>query len=272
MSARRRPRVREPQESLGSGPEMWERIMVPAIFVPWAERLVDATGVERGNRVLDIACATGTVARLVARRLAGTGHVTGVDLDEALLKVARRTSSREGTTIDWRRGDASSLPFSSGSFDVVLCQQGIQFFGDRKSAMNEMCRVLAPRGRFGANVCRSLDQAPGYRALATALGRHVGRKAEEMIHGVFSLGDPDVLRSLMEAAGFQRIDIRVDIGSAHFLSVEDFPRTYAVLMEAAPAATEALIHDVVQDLQEYCDADGLTFPIETLIATGQKRS
>ena len=245
--------------------------MVPAIFVPWAERLVGATGVRRGDRVLDIACATGTVARLVARSLAGTGQVTGVDLDDALLKVARKASSSEGTTIDWRRGNASSLPFSSGSFDVVLCQQGIQFFDDRKSAMNEMYRLLAPGGRLGANVCGSLDRAPGYRALATALGHHIGRNAEAIIQSVFSLCDPNILRSLIEAAGFQRIDIRVDITSAHFFSVEDFARFYAVRMEAPPATTEAIIQDVAEDLHEYCNVSGLTFPIETLIATGRKR-
>jgi hypothetical protein len=63
----------------------------------------------------------------------------------------------------------------------------------------------------------------------------------------------------------------LDIGDAHFLSVEDFPRTYAILTEATPAATEAIIHDVAQDLQEYCDADGLAFPIKTFIAAGRKR-
>ena len=244
--------------------------MVPAVFVPWARKLLDTTPVRQGDRVLDVACATGTVARLAAERLAGTGHVTGLDLDEKWLEVARKASVEEGTRIDWRCGSASSLPFPSDSFDVVLCQQGIQFFDDRKAAMHEMHRVLAPGGRFGASVFRLIDRSPGYRSLATALGRHVGQEAEAFTQRIFSLGDPDVLRSLMKSAGFQRIDVRPDVGNVHFLSVEEFPHVYAIGWGAHPTITEAVIHDVARDLQEFCDVDGLTFPMEALIATGAK--
>jgi ubiquinone/menaquinone biosynthesis C-methylase UbiE len=270
MNARRRQNGREPQVFSGSGPEMWEHYVVPAVFVPWAQTLLDTIGLQPGDRVLDVACATGTVARIAAERLAGTGLVTGVDLDKTLLEIAQKASPSGGTRIDWKCGDVSSLPFPENSFDVVVCQQGLQFFEDQKSAMSEMYRVLAPGGWFGANVCRLLDRAPGYRALATALGRHVSPQAEGLIRRVFSLSEPAVLRALMESAGFHRVDVRTDVGSAHFRSVEDFPRTYAALWEATPASTEALVRDVARDLKDYCDVNGLTFPIETLIATGRK--
>ena len=244
--------------------------MVPAVFVPWARRLLDTTRVRQGDRVLDVACATGTVARLAAERLAGTGHVTGLDLGEEWLEVARKVPLKEDTRIDWRCGSATSLPFPSDSFDVVLCQQGIQFFDDRTAAVHEMLRVLAPGGRFGASVFRSMDRSPGYRSLATALGRHVGPRAEAFTQRIFSLGDPDVIRSLMKSAGFQQIDVRPDVGNVHFLSAEEFPRVYAIGWEANPAVTEAVVHDVTRDLREFCDVDGLTFPMEALIATGTK--
>jgi len=270
MSAHSGPSVREPRDFSGTFPEVWERYMVPAVFVPWTRRLLDATGVRPGDRVLDVACATGTVARLAAQRLAGTGHVTGVDLDKAFLAVARKASRDEGARIDWHCGNASSLPFSPGSFDVVLCQQGIQFFDDRESAVREMHRVLDTRGRLGVSVFRSIDRSPGYGSLATALGRHLGPRAEALTRRIFSLGDPEALRSLLQSAGFQRIDVRPDVGDVYFLSAEDFPHTYAAGWEAPPAATEAIIHEVVRDLRGYCDADGLTFPMETLMATAQK--
>jgi len=244
--------------------------MVPAIFVPWARKLLDSTRVQKGDRVLDVACATGTVARLAAERLAGTGHVTGLDLGEEWLEVARKVPVEKGTRIEWRCGNATSLPFPSDSFDVVLCQQGIQFFDDPRAAVHEMHRVLAPGGRFGASVFRSIDRSPGYRSLARVLGRHVGPKAEGSTQRIFSLGEPDALRSLMKSAGFQQIDVRPDVGNVHFRSVEDFPRVYAIGWEANPAVTEAVVNDVARDLQEFCDADGLTFPMEALIATGAK--
>ena len=71
--------------------------------------------------MLDVACGTGVVARATARdRLAGNGTVVGVDLNEAMLTVARRLDPG----IDWRQGDAGALPFPDDSFDVVLCTAG----------------------------------------------------------------------------------------------------------------------------------------------------
>jgi len=260
----------EPRDYSGSPAEVWERYMVPGVFAPWARRLLDEVRIRPGDRVLDVACATGTVARLTAQRLAGTGHVTGVDLNEEWLEVARKASAKEASRIEWRCGNASSLPLPSDSFDVVLCQQGIQFFDEREAALHEMHRVLAGDGRFAASVFRSIDRSPGYRSLATALGRHLGPESEARAREIFSLGDPDVLRSWMRSAGFQQVEIRPAVEKVHFQSVEDFPRVYAVLCETTPAVTKALIRDVSRDLQDWCDAKGLTFPMEALVATGAK--
>jgi len=244
--------------------------MVPAVFVPWAQPLLDAAGIRPGDRVLDVACATGTVARLASKRLADSGSVTGLDLSERWLDVARRAASAEGVRVDWRCGNAASLPFDSGSFDVVLCQQGIQFFDDREAALHEMHRVLAPRGRFGASVFRSIDESPGYRSLARALGRHVSRESEERIRGIFSLGDPEELRALMVSAGFQEIDVHPETGLVQFPKAEDFPHIYAMICEAAPGATEAVIRDVARELRDHCGPGGLSFPMQALIARGGK--
>ena len=87
--------------------EVYEAKFVPAIFGEWAPRIADAVAIERGHRVLDVACGTGVAARECARRGA---TVTGLDLNEGMLTVARRISP----DIDWRQGDASDLPFEDG--------------------------------------------------------------------------------------------------------------------------------------------------------------
>ena len=196
--------------------------------------------------------------------------MTGLDVDEQWLDVARKASVGSGLRIDWRCGNASSLPFPSDSFDVVLCQQGLQFFDDRKSAVHEMCRVLARDGRLGASVFRSIDRSPGYSSLARALGRHVGPKAEAFTQKIFSLGDPDVLRSLMQSEGFRHIEVRPTVRNVHFRSVEDFPHVYALGWEAPPAITKAVIDDVARDLRKFEGAHGVTFPMEALLATATK--
>ena len=122
--------------------EAYESTFVPALFAEWAPHLCDLAGVRPGQRVLDVACGTGIVARVAADRLAGAGRVVGVDLNEAMLAVARRVRP----DLEWRQGDAEALPFPPASFDRVLCQMALMFFPDRARALREMRRVAAPDG------------------------------------------------------------------------------------------------------------------------------
>lgn len=113
----------------------------------WTDQLILSAECQDGDRVLDVACGTGLVAsrvNLVSRKLC---TVVGIDLNEGMLNVARRNPQ-----VEWHQGNATELPFESGSFDVVLCQQGFQYIPDRTAAIKEMARVLVPGERvaFGA--------------------------------------------------------------------------------------------------------------------------
>src|SRR5690242_735383 len=103
-----------------SAPELYERYLVPAITSIWANDLLDRVALRRGESALDIACGTGVVARLAEQR-GHVGKLTGIDLNVAMLAIARQKS----TTIEWVEGSALDLPFNKGSFDVVLCQLGL---------------------------------------------------------------------------------------------------------------------------------------------------
>jgi ubiquinone/menaquinone biosynthesis C-methylase UbiE len=120
--------------------ELFERYVVPAITAKWAQDLLDRAQPREGETVLDIACGTGIVARLAAIRM-GQGLVTGLDLNTAMLAVARSVPT-EGAAITWIEGSALDLPFPADSFDVVFCQLGLQFFPDQRKALREIYRVL----------------------------------------------------------------------------------------------------------------------------------
>src|SRR5262245_54532081 len=109
----------------GSLPELYERDLVPAIFAPWAEALVDVGALHLGERILDVACGTGVVARYAAQRVGSTGQVVGLDLNAAMLGVARAVPAAAGAPIEWLEGNATVLPLPDRTFDVVLCQQGL---------------------------------------------------------------------------------------------------------------------------------------------------
>ena len=102
----------------GSAAEVYERCFVPAIFGQWAPRLADAAGVSAGDHVLDVGCGTGVLARAAAELVAVEEQVTGVDINEGMLAVARRIRPR----IEWRQGDATRLPLPDETYDVVMSQ------------------------------------------------------------------------------------------------------------------------------------------------------
>jgi SAM-dependent methyltransferase len=114
-----------------------------AVTTSAAARLVKHARVHAGQRVLDVACGTGVVAVTAARLGA---RVTGLDLTPALLEGARENSQIAGVTVDWREGDAESLPFDDGAFDVVLSQFGHIFAPRPEVVTAEMLRVLKSGG------------------------------------------------------------------------------------------------------------------------------
>jgi ubiquinone/menaquinone biosynthesis C-methylase UbiE len=158
----------------GVGPETYELYQVPSTFEPLAHLLLDRVNLENGQIVLDVACGTGVVARLAAAIVGNTGNVVGVDFNAGMLEVAEKNTPPEITNIDWLQGDASALPSEDAKFDVVVCQQGLQFFPDKMGALREMHRVLVPDGRVwratrrNARVCMAPSKS---RTFLLARGR-----------------------------------------------------------------------------------------------------
>jgi ubiquinone/menaquinone biosynthesis C-methylase UbiE len=193
--------------------------MVPPLFAPWASDLVQRANPQPGERVLDLACGTGIVARRVAPLLGGRGAITGLDRNRQMLIVARAAGEREGLTIEWREGRAEELPFQDGSFDLVLCQFGLMFFADRQAGLTEIHRVLANRGRLLLNGWDSLDRHPFYEKLHGVIQERVGVSA---LQDIFSLGDPIKLRAQLTDAGFRNVGIDPASMSARFPNPEGF--------------------------------------------------
>src|SRR5690606_18640620 len=121
---------------------------VPAIARPAADPLLAAADLRPGERVLDVACGTGVIARLAAAEVGPDGAVAAIDLAPDMIEVARREPAPSGTAIDWHVGDAAALPFDDAGYDAVLCQMGLMFMTDRPAALAEMRRTLRPGGRL----------------------------------------------------------------------------------------------------------------------------
>lgn len=199
--------------------EGYESYMVPTLFGPWAKRLIEKADPKRGERVLDVGCGTGIVARQVASRLGPSSAVTGLDSSPNMLAVARSAATREGLTVDWREGSAEQLPFPEGSFDLVLCQFALMFFAEKGAALAEMRRVVSKSGRVLVSVWQGLDRHPFYQALHHVIQQRLGMSA---LQDIFSLGGADELRGLAQTAGFTRIEVEPMSMTAHFPNPDGF--------------------------------------------------
>ena len=269
--------MQSPWHFLGSVPENYERYLVPQIFAPWAEDLVETAALRTGERVLDIGCGTGIVARIAARRLGNRGSVVGLDPSAPMLAAARAAATAEGAAVEWREGDALDQPFTDGAFEVVLCQQVLQFFPDKPRGLREMHRVLRPGGRIVLSVWGPIERSPGFAVLAEALTRHVDPQAGNLLaSGPFSLCNTDELRTLIAGGNFQDIVIRRATKTLHYASLEEFVLSYVsgsalagIVGGVDESARAALLTEVCTKLARAIDDQGLRFPIETNIVTAR---
>lgn len=253
-------------------PELYEQELVKPLFRPFAELILDEVQLAPGDRLLDVACGTGIVARLAKERLSETGKVVGVDLSPAMLAVARRFDG-----IDWREGDAAALPLGNDEqFDIVVSQQGFQFFPDRAAAAREMHRALAPGGRLGVETWRSDEEVPFGRELRRIAERHVG----PIVDRRHSFGDAEALEKLLRDAGFLDVRSKTVSRTIRFADGSVFVRLNAMALVGMSAAKEVgdeerarLLAAITQDsadlLREYTRDSGLVFEFGTNVATAK---
>lgn len=254
--------------------EVYERSLVPGLFRPWAETLLGRVELAPGARVLDVACGTGIVARLARQRVGPSGRVVGVDQSPVMLAVARAVAP----DIEWREGSATALPVDpSEAFDVVLCQQGLQFFPERPAAVREMRRTLAPEGRVAIAVWQSLERAPCFLALQTVAERHVGRIVDRR----HSFGDAAALEALLADAGFTDVRVESLTLPMRFDDPDGFARLNAMAVigmseraksigdDERPRLAATIAADSAAALARFTDGDRLVFDLPANIATAR---
>jgi len=254
----------------GSAAELYERHVVRTMTALWAEDLVGRADLRPGERVLDVACGTGVVARTVAARIGDTGRVRALDINPAMLAVARASWDR-APAIEFVEGSALALPFADASHDVVLCQLGLQFFPNRPRALAEMHRVLADGGRLGLSVFGPIEHNPATFALAQALDHHLGTGASQTKRAEHVLAYSTLVHKLVNEAGFRDITITTETKTIHFASAAEFVGVQltatplaSLLSEqlARPGVAEKITASVSDALRRYEVDGGLAFPQE----------
>lgn len=255
-------------------PEMYEQWLVGPLFRPWADVVVERSGVAAGQRLLDLACGTGIVGRLALVRVGPNGRVVGIDASQQMLAVARSIAPE----IVWREGRAESLPLEPGeAFDVVTCHQGLQFFPDRPAAAREMRRALAPGGRLVVATWRPLEEAPLFLALHGVGARHLGPIHDQR----HAYGDPRAIAGLLETAGFREPRVEILKRVIRFPDGGVLVRMNAMALLGMSAAAKSMseeekarvLGEIIREsagvLPPFSHGAGLMFEISATVATAQ---
>jgi ubiquinone/menaquinone biosynthesis C-methylase UbiE len=221
--------------------QVYDDVFVPRLFTPWAELLLDAVEPSSGEDLLDVATGPGTVARLAAVRLGPSGRVTGCDLSPAMLALAVAKPSADGAApITYVECPAGALHVDDASFDIAVCQQGLQFFPDRVGALRELQRALRPGGRVGVAVWSAISESPFFAAIAEGLGEVIGPEAQRAYEqGPWGLTGADEIEKLFDATDFGGVQVERRTLSVEFEG--GAPQLVATLAAASVASqVEAL--------------------------------
>lgn len=255
-----------------SVPDNYERYFVPTIGGPASKGLLAAAQLKPGERVLDVACGTGVVTRAAADAVGPTGTVAGLDINPGMLATARKRVPSD-KSIDWYEASAESMPLPDRSFDVVLCQMGLQFMPNKLAAITEMHRILTPGGRALATV-------PGpepdlFSIMIDALGRRIGPEAAGFGRIVFSLHDKGEVRTLFDEAGFAKVAVEATTARLDLPGPQDFLWQYinstpmvGTVMKVDEATRTAFERDVTDKWQPFRANGGMKFEVRITTAVG----
>ena len=252
--------------------EIYDAHFMPALFAQWGPIVAAEAGVQKGGRVLDVACGTGALTLAVAEIAGLSGSVVGLDANPEMLAVARR----KPVQIEWLEGRAETLPLPDDSFDAVVSQFGMMFFEDKPKALAEMMRVLKPGGRLAVAVCDAVENSPGYHAFAQLLDRLFGKEVGDSFRAPFSLGNATRLHELCNEAGIAGADVAQHNGKVRFQSIDALVSTErACVWTLGGVLTDEQFRQLLKEsetaLRPFVIDDGtIEFDMPSLIITARK--
>ena len=249
----------------------YEEVAVPLILGPAARALVDWGNPLPGNRILDVGCGTGIAARLSAELVAPDGSVTGIDINEGMIAVAREIAP----VIRFHVADATDSGLPDSSFDLVLCAQVLQFLPNKPAAIAEMVRLALPGGRIAVSTWAPPEEVPYFHALVGVIEKYL----REDVSAGFALASPAKLGELLSDAGLKDVKMKtvtLDLPLGRLPAL--IPRHIMTMpigvafSAASPMVQSSIVEDMTQQLADYTADDGsTTVPFGVNLASGARK-
>lgn len=252
-------------------------IWLPQI-APVGTALLEKLEAQAGDAILDMGSGTGEPALTLARSMGDQVQITGIDAAEGMVKVAQKKVDTEKLSgIAFQTMPAEKMTFADESFDRALCRFGVMLFEDPLQGLKEMHRVLKPNGRFALAVWSTPETMPTMHWSYEVFKDRVDEAYYPPLAKVTSLGEPGLIESLMDQAGFK--DYTVEAKTFHY-NFDSFDAYWDVVeasdilkmqYDQLPENERHLIRDEVGRFARDFVRDGqLVVPHDFLLVYGNK--
>ena len=257
----------------GSGPQIYEDVLVPLWFGRWAEALVDLVSLRTSEKVLDVACGTGVTTRIAKSKVGPNGRVDGLDINAPMLASAKDLASH--LDINWIESDVCNSGLPTEAYDVILSQHGYHYFPDKEHALQEFLRLLVPGGRMAFSIWDG--HSPYTNAVCAAVEQYISPEIAKKQRAQRETPSADALKKQVCAQGFSEVGIHRQELMINVPLPTEFVPLHLGSMPIADAffalsddARNALINDVAEALTDYVHDDRLVYPDAVHVAVGYK--
>lgn len=244
------------------------------------EQMLDLGRVVQGSRLLDVAAGAGGQTLAAARRVGAGGAVLATDISSNILEFAAQEARAAGLgNVAVRAMDGERLDVDDASFDAVVSRLGLIYFPDQHGALREMRRALRDGGRVSAIVYSTPDRNGFFSIPVSIIRRIAGLPAPAPgLPGPFSLGQPGVLETAYESAGFGNVEVRAVDAPVHFPSAaecvrferESFGALHAMLAGVSDKERDHAWAEIEEALRQFEGPDGFIGPCELLIGAATR--
>ena len=201
----------------------YDSVLVPVLFEPWAERMIKDNLPWDGTSVLELACGTGVLTKKLIKNVGSKGRITALDINEAMIDLAKVNCSDEADAVTFIHGSAEELDIEENSIDKVVCQQGFQFFQNKKQAAREIYKVLKRNGEGIITTWRPVAECDLFQTTCATLEQLGFHDLSEIMHIPFDQKDSESLTSVFGGIGFTEVKTSIQKKKL-FLNKIDAPR------------------------------------------------
>lgn len=273
-----REQQKETWNKFSTGWKKWDDFTMN-FLKPMGDLIIKELDIKETDEVLDVACGTGEPGLTIAG-MAKKGKVTGTDISDKMLKIAKEIAESKGIkNYETKSCDVCELPFDENTFDKISCRMGFMFFPDMQLASDEMFRVLKSGGKMATSVWTTPDRNPWSARIMSIINSNMQIPPPPAgAPGMFRCGTAGFIKEIMEKSGFKEVKEQPVNSTVAYENFEHFwvmlndvtAPVVSALSKADDATKEKIKNETANVLDSYKSGDKIEMSFQALVVSGSK--